>query len=353
MIFPDFFKEIYVRDKGTLFWIFLFPTVMYLLFSSIFGGIGKDLSFKIGLVGESRYFEEAVSHMGMNVKELTFEDVDSLKEAVSSKRIDLGIDLRNFDRNLMLSVLSRGRYKTEVRLYASHDDVSKLALELFRAVFENSDIEMLKILGKAREIKVEYIKRESEMLPGEYYAITGIVLALMGTGLFGVTYGMSDLRGRKILKRFVVSPVSTHVLFFEIVLVHFLAAILSAGVVFSTAFLLGNMEFDPFEYPLMPLLGAVLYISLGYAIYSLSNSREVASILANITYFVMMFTGNLYFETMEGPMKIVSSLNPTSYLARIMRKGEIRFLDLFVILIWTSAGLLVSWISHSRGERLA
>ncbi len=353
MIFSALFKEIYSRDKGTVFWIFVFPTVMYLLFSSVFGGMGKNLTVKVGIVGYSRYFEEAVTHLEMDIRTVRYESLDSLKRDVENGKVDIGIDLRNFDRDLFMSVMTGGNYKTELTIFGNNDDISKLALDIFRSLFENADIEMLKLTGRVKGIEVDYVKCHSEISSDEYYAVTGIVLALMGTGIFGVAYSMSEMRRGKIFKVLSVTPLKPHRVFLEFLLVHLTAAMISSGVVVASAYFLKGTMLSFLEYPIMALLGSALYTSLGFFIYSVSKSKETASIIANMLYFIMMFTGNLYFEVEEGIMRLISKLNPTSHLVHMMRLGEFKFPDLLVLTLWITGFVLVTLRSSMRGESVA
>lgn len=54
------FKNDYLRDKGAIFWNFLFPLLLYLILVSIFGNMGSNMNLKIGIVGKSETLESVL-----------------------------------------------------------------------------------------------------------------------------------------------------------------------------------------------------------------------------------------------------------------------------------------------------
>ncbi len=299
------FKELYLRDRSAFFWILVFPTIMYLVFSAIFSGVGKEIKLEMGIVGRSRYFEEALKHMNIDVILRRYDDVENLKRAVEDADVDLGIVLENFDRDLALTIMTGGMRKAKVEVfYRSEDEISSIGAEIMRGVFENADIEMLKILGKVNGVKIVY-EGQKERATDPYLPV-GMTLAILGSGVLGVSFGNSHLERKGLSKLFRTTPVgSVEILAFSS---HITALFLSVFLVFSVGLALGRVEsVDWTFFMLWIALGSTTFVSIGTMVSSLGE------IVTNLLYFSLMFTGGIFFPV-SGVMKIVAWFNPVYHL---------------------------------------
>ena len=351
-MFVLIFKDSYLRDRGTFFWIFIFPTLMFVIFTTIFGNLGKELTIEVGILGESEYFRRALDYMDLDVKLTEFKDLESLKRAVERGKVDVGVDLRNFDRNLAMSILSSGRYKTKVVMFSSNRDMSRLAFDIFRGVFENADLEILKGMGRVKNIDVEFVKPESRVQFENFYLTMGIVMALMGSGIFGTAFNTAEMKRAKILKRFIALPVSKTEILLNILGVHAVGSVLSVSIVVAVSYLLFEATIQPVAIPIT-LMGTALYTSMGFFFSMILKSREMTSIVANISYFFMMFTGNLFFDTSGSKLDILTRINPTTYLVDMLRSNHFTFSGVLLTSILTAIFLYSSVKTYSRGDVFA
>jgi ABC-2 type transport system permease protein len=337
--------ETYLRNAEASFWIFFFPALMYLIFSAVFGGMGKEMDLSVGVLGSSRFFDEAVKHIGFEIKAEKFDYLDSLKDAVLSGKIDIGIDLRDFDRSLFSSILGNG--KATVKIYRTDDEVSKAAAEMFEEIFSSADLEIMKFLGKVKDIKVVYREEKGGVDPKEFYLGTGVVLALLGAGIFGASFSISEMRMRGIFKYFEVTPMGSRRVFAQLLLTHIAVSIVSATMVVLAGVLKGvDFQLQRFLVPI--ILGSLTFTSIGvYTALQIKN-YEMLTVVSNLIYFTMMFTGKLFFEV-GGMFKIASLFNPVSYLVDMIRSGVSLHATL-VSLIWLLASSILSILLLKRGE---
>ena len=344
-----FFREIYIRDRATFFWIFIFPTLMYMIFSTIFGGVGKELSVKVGIIGESRYFDEVLKHLGFEIEVRKFDDLKALEKAVLSGDVDVGIDLRGFDMSLMSAVLTSGRVRARVRIYHTDDEVSKAAAGMFEGIFSTADLEMMKFMKRLREVRVVYREAPDVLKPDEFYLGTGIILALLGAGIFGASFTTSEMKMKKVFKYFEVTPIKGRKVFLISLILHVFASVISSLIVISVGLVKG-IELDVFRAAIVMGLGSITFTAIGTMIAVFIGSHEMVVLTSNLLYFLMMFTGRLFFEV-TGFMKAISIINPAASLASILRSG-VNVWGVLIPLIWFVSSSVLTIFHLRKGEPL-
>ncbi len=344
-----FFLEIYIRDKTSFFWIFIFPTLMYLIFSAIFGGVGKELGVRVGIIGESKYFDEVLKHIGFEIEVKKFDDLKTLEKAVLSGDVDVGIDLRGFDMSLMSAVLTSGMTKARVRIYHTDDEVSKAAAKMFEGIFSTADLEMMKFMKRVKDIKVVYREASDVLRPGEFYLGTGIILALLGAGIFGAAFSTSEMKMKKVFKYFEVTPIKGRKVFLISLILHVFASIISSVIVVSVG-AVKEVELNALRTAFVMGLGSITFTATGTMIAVLIGSHEMVVLISNLLYFTLMFTGRLFFE-ITGFMKAISIINPAASLASILRNG-ISVWNVLIPLIWFVSTSAVTVLHLRKGEPL-
>ena len=344
-----FFLELYIRDRAALFWIFVFPTLMYLIFSTIFGGMGKEIDVKVGVLGESRYFDEVLKHLGFEIEVRKFEDLDSMKKAVLSGEVNIGIDLRGFDRSLMSAVLTSGRIKARVRIYHTDDEVSKAAAGMFEGIFSSADLMLMKLMKKAKDIEVVYRESPNVLNPDEFYLGTGIILALLSAGIFGAAFSTSEMKMKKVFKYFEVTPIKGRKVFLTSLYLHVLASVISSLIVIGVGLVKG-IEPNALRVLAVVGIGSVTFTSIGTMIAVFIRSHEMIVLVSNLLYFILMFTGGLFFDV-SGFIKTVLLVNPAASLASIIRNGFSTW-GILVPLIWFVSSSVATIVHLRRGEPL-
>jgi ABC-2 type transport system permease protein len=151
--------------------------------------------------------------------------------------------------------------------------------------------------------------KEPELLdePGARYIdflVPGLLgMSLMGGGLWGVGFVITDMRIRKLLKRFIATPMKRS---------HFLAGIMISRLVFMVPEVLILLIFSRYVFGvviqgnvldvvLLILLGAFTFSGLGLLVASRAKTLETVSGLMNLVMLPMWVLSGIFFSSERFP----------------------------------------------------
>jgi ABC-2 type transport system permease protein len=150
-----------------------------------------------------------------------------------------------------------------------------------------------------------------------------ISLSIMQLGIFGVAFGFVSLKKRGILRRlsvtpmrpsdFIIAQVATRV----VVLLAQMTVLLLVGVLFFHMRIEGN----PLLMEILGVLGAVVFLSIGFALAGVSKSEDQVAPLANIISVPMMVLSGVFFSraNLPGFLRTITDFFPLTFLADGMR----------------------------------
>jgi ABC-2 type transport system permease protein len=145
----------------------------------------------------------------------------------------------------------------------------------------------------------------------------------MQLGIFGVAFGFVQLKKRGILRRLWVTPIKPsdfilgQVAMRLVVVMLQICIIIGAGLLFFDFHFIGNF----LELFLVGLLGAVVFLSIGFALAGISKSEDQVAPLANIISLPMMLLSGIFFSrnNLPGVIHTITDFFPLTYLADAMR----------------------------------
>ena len=173
--------------------------------------------------------------------------------------------------------------------------------------------------------------------PGNRYIdflIPGLLgMSLMGGGLWGVGYAITDMRIRKLLKRFVATPMKRS---------HFLTGIMISRMIFVIPEMIILVIFARIFFGvvihgsigaviLLILLGAIQFSGIGLLIASRAQTIETVSGLMNLTMLPMWIASGIFFKPENfpdflQPFIIILPLTPLIRALRgVMLEGDTLF----------------------------
>ena len=150
-----------------------------------------------------------------------------------------------------------------------------------------------------------------------------ISLSIMQLGIFGVAFGFVSLKKRGILRRlsvtpmrpsdFIIAQVATRVF----VLLVQMTVLIAVGVLFFHMRIEGN----PLLMGLLAVLGAVVFLSIGFALAGISKSEDQVAPLANVISVPMMVLSGVFFSraSLPGFIRTITDFFPLTFLADGMR----------------------------------
>jgi len=139
------------------------------------------------------------------------------------------------------------------------------------------------------------------------FLVPGLLgMSLMGGGLWGVGYVIVDMRIRKLLKRFLATPMPRS---------HFLAAILASRLLFLLPEVLVLLAFARFAFGVQSqgglvgvlvfiLLGALAFAGIGLLVASRARTLESVSGLMNLVMLPMWVLSGIFFSSDRFPTAV-------------------------------------------------
>ena len=363
------FLNDYIRDFSGSFWIFFFPLILYLILTSIFGGVakGESVTFRIGIVYEkkSSVFERMVSHLkeekAFDIRE--FKDMNEALRRLKESKLDTVIFVaKSFDSSFTRAILlARTKMKLTVPVdvyYVPERTESSMAKDVVENILKTMEIEVWKNFGDFRNMKVESSVEEKakKFNMAHYYLPAIAMMTIMSIGFFSIPYSIAEKRERKSTRRLLVSPFGPGEFILSVILNNFLALLISFTLLFSMGALLYKVPrvVLSFQFILQLILGMLIYSMIGLMIVSLAKRISTISIISNSLFQAMMFLGNFYFNILNVSWGIrwFVYINPATYILDKLRgtMGYNSYLSnhTLVPLIWLALSTTVVISSFKR-----
>jgi ABC-2 type transport system permease protein len=178
------------------------------------------------------------------------------------------------------------------------------------------------------------------------FLVPGLLgMGLMGGGMWGVGFAIVDMRIRKLLKRYLATPMKR---------IHFLGAILLSRLIFTATEVVLLLVFarlffgvvnlgSSLAVALLILLGALEFAGIGLLVASRARTIETVSGLMNLVMLPMWIASGIFFSTERFPeaAQPVLALLPLNPLVHALRSVMLEGASL-----WTLGGdvaLVAAW----------
>ncbi len=323
--FWDFTKadlQMVLRNRQALFWTFFFPVLLMGLMGVVFG---QESAFtaSLGIVDEDG---------GPAARQVidVFRHVPAVTVAVGT------------DESQMLSYLKDGRHAAVLVLpqgLESQVGHSSLSLPYF---YDNSSlIEASGVNNVVQQVLTEMSYRATHTQPAftlrmqgvaakgfNYidFLVPGVVaMALMTSGVYGVSGTFVEYRQRGVLRRLKATPMPLSSFIGARVLVSLITALLQAGLVIAVGVFLFHVHImggmTALNVVLLALLGASSFITIGFFVAAISKNVESAAARGQVIGPPMMFLSGIFFPMDSAPAWIqpVVRAMPLKYLADALR----------------------------------
>ncbi len=280
----------FIREPEAIFWVYGFPLIMTLVLGIAFREKKTDDPFLVDIEEgpHADFVEKSLAAQGERFK------VKRAPFAECKKR------LRNGKTSLVVqSEPTTGADVPYVIAYLS-DPVrpeSSLAEKAVDDVLQNA---------KGRQDPVKHVSHTFNEPGGRYidFLVPGLLgMGLMGGGLFGVGFAIVDMRIRKLLKRFLATPMRRP---------DFLLAVMTSRFVFMLPEVIMLLVFSYFIFDvkitgsiLLMLfcifLGGVTFSGIGLLVGSRAKTLEAASGLMNLVMLPMWVLSGVFFSADRYP----------------------------------------------------
>jgi ABC-type multidrug transport system permease subunit len=321
----------FIREPEAIFWIFAFPLLLAMALGIAFQNRGEPTAYVIVEDGAGAEELHASLDEAPNL-DVSMGSPDEARNALRTGQVELvvvpgdPITFR-YDSTREQSLLARLVTDDALQRAAGRDDVREVREE------------------RGAEPGARYI---DFLLPG----LLG--MNIMGTGIWGVGWNIAVTRQRKLLKRFVASPMRRG---------HYLLAQMLARMVFlvlevGALLLFGYWAFGvPFRgsfltFSLIVFAGALTFAGIGVLIASRVKTIEGVSGLMNVVMMPMWILSGVFFSASHFPdvMQPVIKALPLTALIDAIRAVMLEGVPFVSTLGWMA--VIVVWGVGSFGVAL-
>lgn len=322
--------RVFLRDKAALTFTILFPLLFIVLFGFLMAGGASTETTRLGLAiapgADGTRLDAVVAGSGLAGVE-RYAGARELQEAVEGRDVDFGAswdgttltfvyDVRRTQENFTYKELARG--------IAARFDLANQGRHP---------------LLDARSI-VEGGEAEADWFT---LVVPGILaFSILSAGLFAVAGHVTAMKQRRLLERFVVTPMRPTALLAAVVVVRLAVVFFSTLVTLAVAMALFRVAFhvDWLAYVAFLVAATVGTMGLGTIFSLLVRQPSSASNLANVVSMLMMFLAGIYYpiEVMPAALRAVSRALPLTHMADAMRYVT-GVMDMSPLRFWVICGV--------------
>jgi ABC-2 type transport system permease protein len=304
--------KMFFREREAVFWTIFLPLFMILLFG--FVKFDQIATIQIGVVD--------LSGGKLNPVLSNLSSIKTVK-VIRGQQEDESRALERGERDLVLLIPPAYEYGMPLTAYSNNAKPSETQLGslLLQRVF---DEEALRHVSNGERIVIKTQPVKSRKLTYMDFLLPGIMaMSIMQMGVFSVAFVFVDLKKRGILRRLKVTPIHpndfilAHVVTRLVVLLLQVTMLVATGVLFFHLNFIGNM----WNLFVVGVLGAIVFLAIGFSIAGVSKSEDQVAPLANVITLPMMLLSGVFFSrtNLPGFAHVLTSIFPLTYLADALR----------------------------------
>lgn len=325
----------FLREPEAVFWVFGFPIMMVLALGLAFDGPSQ----------ESMIVDVVESSISQSLAESLAKDarfrVDVVSAEASENRLRTGKT-----ELVVLTQIEEGKPVYEYQYDPTRPD-SLLARNLVNDVLQRA---------AGREDVIVTEDSEYKEPGGRYidFLVPGLIgMSLMGGGIWAVGFAIVDMRIRKLLKRFLATPMKKSHFLLGLMLSRLLFMIPEIAIILVFSNLVFNVTCQGSYLLLLGLiiLGAAEFTGIGLLVASRAKTLEAASGLMNLLMVPMWIASGIFFSAERFPayLQPVISVLPLTPLINAMRRVMLEGAgpaqlgaELAIIIGWTVVTFLIA-----------
>lgn len=341
--------KMYYRNRQAIFWTLVLPLIFIVIFGLL--NFGAFSTISMGLVDEA---DTQVS----GILKTTLQSLEDSEDSEDSGVIELTIGTRDSelqaledgDRDIVIIVppgFGESSAPTVVQAFYADDQLQQADVGegIVRGILDEFT---LRSAGIQRQFVIESQPVESKGLEYVDFLVPGIIaMAVMQMGIFSVVFSLIQYRQQGVLRRLSATPIRPHNFLIGQVFTRLVVSIVQVAVLLGVGVLIFGVKVEGnFGYLfVLAVLGAALFIAVGFVVSGFAKNEEVGAPLANIIALPMMFLSGVFFptDTLPGALEDIVQYLPLTFLADGMREVAIQGASLAEI-PWDILGLVV-WLA--------
>ncbi len=304
--------RLYVRDRGAMFWTFLFPLLMLFAFGLIFRGGGPP---SMSLVRVAPAEETARDMAFLKALDDAHIKVTTLSPEDAKARWEKGDTAAELD-----SVGDGYRLRLNSYLVAQGQMAASAASQAFL-------VAQARLNGAPEPERIPFVIESPGHAHSDNYAaflVPGLIgLNLLTMGLFAVGMVTVSYREKGKFRRLAVTPLPKWVFLLAQILQRVTVVALQTTLLLIAA-RVGFQISNQGSYPLFAVLvlgGTATFLAMGFALSSFAATVETYGAISNLVFFPMMLLSGVYFRLDGAPkwMQNAVSILPLSPYLRALR----------------------------------
>ena len=337
--------RIWFRDRQAIFWTFFLPLVLISVFGLL--DFGSFSTVGLGIVDQAD--NDTSRKLIGDIRALdTFDISETLSEEEEREALLDG------DRDLVLIIepgFGEAQSPVRRRVTVVYNQGRPQEAAAGRTIIQHVLDEITFAEGGFSDrYRIDAQPVDSRNLRFIDYLMPGVVaLSIMQMGLFTVAFSFMQLKSRGVLRRLQATPVHPASFLFAQVFTRLTVSVLQTLVLVGLAVLAFDvhLEGNLVVMLLLAVLGAGVFVSLGFAISGWASTEDVAAPLANAVALPMMFLSGVFFprDVMPEPLRAVADFLPLSYLADALRNVAVDGATLWSQ--WDNVLGLAAWLAVS------
>jgi ABC-2 type transport system permease protein len=286
--------KMFVRNKQALFFTLFTP----LIIMTIFGFIGFDRPSKmdVGIVSHSpneptkKFIEQLKAVPSFDIHEGD-EDSEAMSLSEDERSVVFWIPSDFFSEN----PAQPQKNAITALINANDQQQAQTAVAIVGQILNKVNIS-LSPLGEVytvetKQVNVRDLKYIDFLLPGI------VALAVMQMSIFSVAFVFADLREKGILKRVLATPINPYQFVASNVITRLFISVIQAAILIAIGVLAfkAHVIGSYFLVLLVVIIGAIMFLALGFAISGFAKTVESVPAIANLVVFPMLFLGGTFF----------------------------------------------------------
>ena len=333
----------FTRTPEAVFWSYGFPLIMALVLGFAFSR-GEVPRVDVGIVGGG--------HNAAAAEALKSELSQHAKRPINCETIAPKLADRRLARggvDLLLVQGGEGAVEAGGATWGLRFDPTRPESELARTVVEIALLD--REFGPLPKRRIEPVTEPG----GRYidFLIPGLIgLNLLGSGLFGIGFGLVQMRVNKMLRRLAVTPMRRSEFLVAFLIGRLLLTVPETAVLVVFGIVVFGVPMQLTSLPLFVLLvflGATAFSGLGLLVATRARSIEAVSGLMNLAMVPMWLLGGCFFSVENFPDELwpviacVPMYWQTESLRDVMLWGE------GIGTVWLAVVMLAAWAFGTIG----
>lgn len=316
----------FFRNKGAVFWSFIFPIILFVLLGSLFGGQSGPITLYYSDGDHSQMsgtFLGALNQTGA-VKLVDGSGMDLAKMLKDGKISTYIVIPQGFEKNVMAAKASGGN-ASGVTMGLYYDKSQSISMAVVSIVSQVADGFNIKMSGAQSLIIIDSHDVATSSVSYLNFLLPGIIgMSIMSIAVNGTVGQSARNRATGVFRKLATTPISRIEWNLARIVIQTIILIMSLAVSLIAAFLIFGIQpnINPMMI-LMVIVGGAVFSGLGNIIAGFVKDEDTAANAASALTFPLMFVSGSFFpvENMPWFLQWLAEISPLTYINNGLRSA--------------------------------